>query len=101
MLTGLARDLLVQTGVLAVVGAAFTRILLRKYPVWRLLVQLLFLLALTALLLHAHIVAWEVASDGTPVVERIFVALAKIVWWVNAAWLLTGTYTRTRAAVTS
>jgi small-conductance mechanosensitive channel/CRP-like cAMP-binding protein len=90
MLTELVRDPLVQTGVLAVVSAVITRILLRKYPAWRLLVQLVFLLALTALLLHAHIVPWEVAPGDTRVVERIFVALAKIVWWVNAAWLLTG-----------
>jgi small-conductance mechanosensitive channel/CRP-like cAMP-binding protein len=90
MLIELARDPIVQAGVLAVVGAVITRVLLRKYPTWRLLVQLVFLLALTTLLLHAHIVPWEVTPIDTPVVERIFVALAKIVWWVNAAWLLTG-----------
>jgi small-conductance mechanosensitive channel len=90
MLTELARDPLVQAGVLAVVGMVITRILLRKYPAWRLLVQFIFLLALTALLTHAHIVPWEVAPGDTPVIERGFVALAKIVWWVNAAWLLTG-----------
>lgn len=90
MLAGLVRDPLIQTGALAVVGAVITRILLRKYPAWRLLVQLVFFLALTALLLHARVIAWEVAPDNMPVVERIFVALAKVVWWVNAAWLLTG-----------
>jgi len=89
-LTELARDPLVQAGVLAVVGVVITRILLRKYPAWRLLVQLVFLVPLTALLLHAHIVPWEVAPSDTPVVERVFIALAKIVWWVNAAWLMTG-----------
>jgi small-conductance mechanosensitive channel len=90
ILSGLARDPFIQTGALAVVGAVITRILLRKYPAWRLLVQLVFFLALTALLLHARIVPWEVAPEDTPVVERIFVALAKIVWWVNASWLLAG-----------
>src|SRR5476649_1319145 len=90
MLIEFARDPLVQTGALAVVSAVITRILLRKHSAWRLLVQFVFLLALTALLLHAHIVPWEVAPGDTAVVERILVALAKIVWWVNAAWLLTG-----------
>jgi small-conductance mechanosensitive channel/CRP-like cAMP-binding protein len=90
MLIELARDPLVQAGVLAVMGVVITRILLRKYPAWRLLVQLVFLVALTVLLLHAQIVPWVVAPGGTPVVERIFIALAKIVWWVNTAWLLTG-----------
>jgi small-conductance mechanosensitive channel/CRP-like cAMP-binding protein len=90
MLSGLARDPFIQTGALVVVGAVITRILLRKYPASRLLVQLVFFLALTTLLLHARIVPWEVAPEDTRVVERIFVSLAKIVWWVNAAWLLTG-----------
>jgi small-conductance mechanosensitive channel/CRP-like cAMP-binding protein len=90
MLAELVRDPFVQTGVLAMVGVVITRILLRKYPAWRLLVQLVFLLALTALLLHAHIVPWEVVPSDTSVLERVFVALAKIVWWVNTAWLLTG-----------
>jgi small-conductance mechanosensitive channel/CRP-like cAMP-binding protein len=90
MLNELVRDPLVQAGVLAVAGVVITRILLRKYPTWRLLVQFVFLVALTTLLLHAHIIPWEVAPEDTPVIERVFIALAKIVWWVNAAWLLTG-----------
>ena len=90
MLAGFARDPLVQTGVLAVIGAVITRILLRKYPAWSLFVQLVFVVALTALLLGAHVVPWEVAPVDTPVVERVFVALAKIVWWTNVAWVLAG-----------
>jgi small-conductance mechanosensitive channel len=88
ILSGLAQDPLVQTGALAVAGAVITRVLLRKYPAWRLVVQLFFFLALTTLLLHARIVPWEVAPEDTPIVERIFVAVAKIVWWVNTSWLL-------------
>src|SRR5262249_28027169 len=33
---------------------------------------------------------YEVAPDSTPIIERAFVALAKIIWWINTAWLLTG-----------
>jgi hypothetical protein len=43
----LIADPFVQTGVLAVVGAVITRILLRKYPAWRLIVQGVFFVALT------------------------------------------------------
>ena len=46
----LARDPFVQTGVLAVVGALVTRILLRRYPAQRLVFQLAFFAALTWLL---------------------------------------------------
>ena len=49
-LTQLAADPFVQTGVLAVVGALITRILLRHYPAQRLVFQSAFFLALTALL---------------------------------------------------
>ena len=89
-MAALIADPFVQTGVLAVVGAIINRILLRKYPAWRLLVQLVFVVALTSLLHHYGIAPYEVAPEGTPVYERIFIATAKIVWWVNGAWLLTG-----------
>ena len=89
-MTALIADPFVQTGVLAVVGAVITRILLRKYPAWRLLFQLVLFVALTVLLLHNEIVPYEVAASDTPVYERVFIAAAKIVWWINAAWLLAG-----------
>ncbi|HEY2871394.1 MAG TPA: mechanosensitive ion channel family protein [Reyranella sp.] len=88
-LSELIVDPFVQTGVLAVVGAVITRILLRKYPAWRLVVQGVFFVALTALLLLHDMIPYEIAPDSTPVVERFFVATAKIIWWINAAWLMT------------
>jgi small-conductance mechanosensitive channel/CRP-like cAMP-binding protein len=86
----LAYDPFVQTGVLAVVGAIVTRVLLRRYPAQRLIFQLAFFLALTALLYRHDIVPYEIAPSSTPAFERIFVAVAKIIWWINAAWVLTG-----------
>ena len=89
-MTDLIADPFVQTGVLAVVGAIITRVLLRKYPAWRLVFQLVFFVALTVLLHHYDIVPYEVAPSDTPIFERVFSATAKIIWWINAAWLLTG-----------
>jgi len=86
----LARDPFVQTGLLAVVGALVTRILLRRYPAQRLVFQLAFFAALTWLLYRHDIVPYELAPETTPTYERAFVALAKIIWWINAAWVLTG-----------
>lgn len=83
-------DPFVQTGVLALIGALITRILLRRYPAWRLIVQLIFFVALTALLLYHDIIPYEIASSDTPIFQRIFVALAKIIWWINGAWVATG-----------
>jgi len=89
-MTELIADPFVQTGMLAVLGAFVTRVLLRKYPARRLVVQIVFFLALTALLYHYGIAPYEVAPETTPILERIFIAVAKIVWWINAAWVLTG-----------
>ena len=83
-------DPFVQTGVLALIGALVTRILLRRYPARRLVFQLAFFLALTGLLYHHRIVPYETAPDGTPPFEHFFLALAKIIWWLNGAWVLTG-----------
>ena len=85
----IAADPFVQTGLLALVGALITQVLLRHYPTRRLIVQATFFAALTALLLHYQIIPYEVASADTPVFERVFVALAKVIWWMNAAWVLT------------
>ncbi len=89
ILTDLAHDPLVQTGVLATAGALVTHVLLRRYPAGRLIFQFAFFAGLTALLYHHDIVPYVVAPGDTPAFERIFLALAKIIWWVNAAWVLT------------
>jgi small-conductance mechanosensitive channel/CRP-like cAMP-binding protein len=86
--TDLAHDPFVQTGVLAAAGALVTHVLLRRYPAGRLIFQFAFFAGLTALLYHHDIVPYVIAPSDTPAVERIFVALAKIIWWVNAAWVL-------------
>lgn len=86
----LVADVFVQAGVLAVLGVFVTRVLLRRYPAQRLVVQLGFFLALTALLYYHDIIPYEISPDTTPAFERVFVATAKIIWWINAAWVLTG-----------
>ena len=78
----------VQTGVLAVLGALVTHVLLRHYPARGLVFQFAFFVALTMLLYHHGIVPYEIAPDTTPAFERFFVALAKIIWWINGAWVL-------------
>ena len=88
-LSGIVADPFVQTGVLAVIGAVITHILLRRYPAGRLVFQLVFFLALTALLHHHGLVPYEITPDTTPAFQRVFVALAKVIWWLNAAWVLT------------
>lgn len=84
----LLADPMVQTGVLAIVGALVTRVALRHHPTRRLFGQVLFFAALTALLLRHGIIPYEPAPDGTEVLQRLFVGIAKAIWWINAAWAL-------------
>ena len=88
-LADIATDPFVQTGVLAVIGAVALHILLRYFPARRLLFQVAFFAGLTGLLHYHGIIPYEIAPEALPIVERVFVALAKIIWWINAAWLLT------------
>lgn len=81
-----AHDPIVQTGVAAIVGAAVTHILFRRHPTRRLVGQLVFFAFLTALLLLHGIVPYDVQPAGVSPVQRVFIGLAKIIWWANAAW---------------
>lgn len=81
-------DPIVQTGVLAAVGAPVTHILLRGRPTLRLVGQLALFSALTLLLLHHGIVPYEFGPANVSTLQRVFIAVAKIIWWTNAAWTL-------------
>ncbi|NNG70025.1 mechanosensitive ion channel [Rhizobium laguerreae] len=86
--SGVLADPVVQAGTLAVVGAVITRIALRPFPSWKLAGQVFFFAALTVLLLYHDIVPYEVGPAPASTFERVFIALAKVVWWINAAWAL-------------
>jgi small-conductance mechanosensitive channel len=85
---GVIGDPIVQTGVLAVTGAVVTRFVLRRHPTRRLIGQLAFFAALTGLLLYHGIVPYQPGPPTDSSLQRVFVGLAKAVWWVNGAWSL-------------
>ncbi|GLS34381.1 Small-conductance mechanosensitive channel [Mesorhizobium albiziae] len=80
---------IVQIGMLAA-GALVTRILLRGRPTLRLVGQLAFFLVLTALLLHHGIIPYQLGPAGISTLQRILIGIAKVIWWINAAWSLIG-----------
>jgi small-conductance mechanosensitive channel/CRP-like cAMP-binding protein len=81
-------DPIVQTGLLALAGAVITRTVLRHHPTRKLIGQLLFFAALTALLLYHGIVPYEPGPKNASNLERVFIGVAKVIWWINAAWSL-------------
>ncbi|MDW6023399.1 mechanosensitive ion channel family protein [Mesorhizobium sp. BAC0120] len=85
---GVIADPIVQTGLLAAVGALVTRVLLRGHPTRRLIGQLAFFLALTILLLYHGIIPYESGPANASTLQRVFIGIAKIIWWTNAAWSL-------------
>jgi len=89
-LSGMIADPIIQVGTLAGVGALVTRVTLRHHPGRRLVGQVIFFVALTLLLLYHGIVPYEAGPAGASTLQRIFIGLAKVVWWVNAAWALIG-----------
>lgn len=83
-------DPIVQAGSLAFVGAAITHVVLRGYRRGRFLGQLILFVALTALLFYHGIVPFQPTPKATMPLQGVFVGIAKIIWWVNAALTLAG-----------
>lgn len=90
MLSQAISDPIVQTGAAAVIGAILIRVTLRNHPTHRFFVQAAFLGLLTMVLLYLGIVPFAVGPPDVPVLERVFIVFAKIVWWANAAWAVAG-----------
>ncbi|WP_199902194.1 mechanosensitive ion channel family protein [Azospirillum sp. B506] len=85
-----AEDPLVQTGVLALVGALFTHFALRNRPTHRFAGQLFFFIALTVLLFYHGVVPYDAGTSSGSVPERVFTGLARMIWWTNGALSLVG-----------
>lgn len=88
MNTGTWSDPIVQLSVLAVVGLVLSRLALRRHPAWRLIAHIVILIALTALLLYHGIQPYAPDTQAGDVSRRIFVGLAKAVWWIGGAMVL-------------
>ncbi|MDE1993558.1 MAG: mechanosensitive ion channel family protein [Rhizobiaceae bacterium] len=88
MLLTLLADPIVQFCILVVVGTFISRFLLRHRRAGRLIGQIAFFVSLTALLLYHGIVPYEPTPPQQTVTLRIFIGFAKIVWWINGAWVL-------------
>src|SRR6478736_5060106 len=56
----------------------------------RLIVQIGFFLAMSALLLARHVVPYEPAADGEATAGAILVGSVKLLWWLHLGWALIG-----------
>ncbi len=88
MTIALLGDPIVQFCILVVVGTFISRVMLRRQRAGRLIGQIVFFVSLTVLLLYHGIVPYEPSPPQVSVALRTFTGFAKIVWWVNGAWVL-------------
>ncbi len=88
MSAALWTDPIVQLFILAILGLLLSRLVLRGHPVWRLVAHIVFLIALTALLLYHGIQPYAPDTQAGDVSRRIFIGLAKAVWWIGGAMVL-------------
>ena len=79
---------IVQFCILVVIGTFISRIMLRHKRAGRLIGQIVFFVSLTVLLLYHGIVPYQPSPPENSVPLRTFTAIAKIIWWLNGAWVL-------------
>lgn len=89
-LSGLLHESAVATGLAALGGALAVHVLLRRSPVGHLAGEAVLFAVLTSLLLLQGIVPYDAGPPEAPLLESVFLGLAKVVWWTNAALLLVG-----------
>jgi small-conductance mechanosensitive channel len=81
--------LVVVLGLFAV-GTVASRLFFRNHPAGLAILRVIFLVLLTAALLHAKIIPYEpLESSGVPLLDIVH-AVLKIAWWLWAAWFLVG-----------
>ena len=89
-----ASDPLVITLFVLALGALSTHLLFRRRPLGRAVARVIFLIALTVVLLKANVVPYEpLRSTGIPFEDAVHRALA-VAWWLWAAWFLVGVRAR-------
>jgi small-conductance mechanosensitive channel len=82
------RDPLVITLFILAIGGFLTHFQLRRHPLGRAIVRVIFLVILSIVLLHAGVVPWQpLTLTGVPLDDAVH-ALLKIAWWLWAAWFL-------------
>jgi small-conductance mechanosensitive channel/CRP-like cAMP-binding protein len=84
------RDPLVLVLGLFAVGTSASHLCFKRYPLWRAILRVVFLVILTIALLQSGIVPYQpLELTGSPLRDAVRVVL-KIAWWLWAAWFVVG-----------
>ncbi len=82
------RDPLVGAFTIIMVGAPVSWLLFKQQPIWRVIVQVIFLILLTLFLLRNEIVPYQPPDASGAAVHDVIAGTLKIAWWLWAAWFL-------------
>src|SRR5260221_1079212 len=85
-----ATDPLFLAGVVIVTGFFGARYWQRRSSLTRFLVQILFFVIVTALLLGGGVVPYHPGATMGSESRRFFVGALEVIWWLGAAWLAVG-----------
>jgi len=85
-----ATDPLFLAGVVIVTGFFGARYWQRRSSLTRFLVQILFFVIVTALLLGGGVVPYRAGVTMGSESRRFFVGALEVIWWLGAAWLTVG-----------
>jgi small-conductance mechanosensitive channel/CRP-like cAMP-binding protein len=87
--TAMRDPLVVFLGLFAL-GAVTAHLLLRRYPLGRAIIRVVFLVLLTVALLSADVVPYKpLELTGSPFRDAVR-GILKIAWWLGAAWFVVG-----------
>jgi small-conductance mechanosensitive channel/CRP-like cAMP-binding protein len=86
----LVLDPVVGISTAAIIGSLLIRVTLRKQALLRLLVQAAFLVVLSIFLFDEGIVPYATGLGATGMPSQAIIGVVKIIWWMNAAWVLAG-----------
>jgi len=81
---------LLQVILVGLAGIAVWRLIPARFVNIRLVVQIVFFLTMSALLLRGRIVPYENVTGDESQAGTVLVGLAKLLWWVHLAWALIG-----------
>lgn len=90
-------DPLLLAGAVIVIGVIVTSVGFKHRPIGRFVCQVAFFLLLTLALVHAGVTPDTTTPAAAETTERFLITGYKVIWWLAAAWLLSGFF---RAFVT-
>jgi small-conductance mechanosensitive channel len=73
---------------LSILGGLGSHLLFRKYPIWRAVVRVVFLILLSVAFAHADIVPYHPTRLTGNTLHHAVHGVLKIAWWLWAAWFL-------------